>query len=49
MKKFLSLLLSFLITMVVLGQAPTQINYQGVARNSVGNVLPYQAIAVRLT
>ena len=31
------------------GQAPNQINYQGIARNSVGNVLPNKNISVRLS
>src|SRR5689334_8212921 len=30
-------------------QVPMQINYQGIARNSVGNVLPNQAITIRLS
>jgi uncharacterized protein DUF5907 len=31
------------------GQVPNQINYQGIARNSVGNVLPNKNISVRLS
>ena len=31
------------------GQVPNQINYQAVARNSVGNVLPNKKITVRLS
>ena len=45
------LLLLFLIALsaVVFGQAPNMINYQGVARNSVGNVLPNKKLTMRLS
>jgi hypothetical protein len=46
------ILLFFVVTfscMQIFAQAPQQINYQGVARNSVGNALVNQAIKVRLT
>ena len=33
----------------VFGQAPNMINYQGVARNSVGNVLPNKKLTLRLS
>jgi len=49
MKKILFLFLSLIIILVTMGQAPAQINYQGVARNSVGNVLVNQPIALRLS
>jgi hypothetical protein len=44
-------LLFFLIlcSAIASGQAPNQINYQGIARNSVGNVLPNKNISVRLS
>src|SRR4026209_1519316 len=48
MKKPL-LLLFIAISSFVFGQVPNQINYQGVARNSVGNVLPNRKIAIRLS
>jgi hypothetical protein len=48
MKKLL-LPLFILISSLVYGQVPNQINYQAVARNSVGNVLPNKKITVRLS
>jgi hypothetical protein len=48
MKKIL-LALSLLISFAVYAQVPSQINYQGIARNSVGNVLPNKKISVRLS
>ena len=48
MKKNLLLLL-ILCSAIAYGQVPNQINYQGIARNSVGNVLPNKNIAVRLS
>src|SRR5580765_1923327 len=48
MKTFLPGLL-ILFSLVAFGQVPNQINYQGVARNSVGNVLPNKNITVRLS
>src|SRR5215813_4607957 len=48
MKKNLLFLL-ILCSAVAYGQAPNQINYQGIARNSVGNVLPNRKISVRLS
>ena len=38
-----------LCSSIAYGQAPNQINYQGIARNSVGNVLPNKNISVRLS
>ncbi|HJW31470.1 MAG TPA: hypothetical protein VJ508_19710, partial [Saprospiraceae bacterium] len=50
MKKILSLLAVILFAaMGAYSQAPGIFNYQGVARNSVGNVLINQSIALRLT
>ncbi len=52
MKKLLSILVVFLlgaVTTIAQNPSPGIFNYQGVARNSVGNVLINQAIALRLT
>ncbi len=50
MKKVLSLLTALLLLSIVgFSQAPGIFNYQGVARNSVGNVLKNQSISLRLT
>ncbi|MBL0335072.1 MAG: hypothetical protein IPP73_07075 [Chitinophagaceae bacterium] len=50
MKKLLSILvLSFLASVTAFSQAPGIFNYQGVARNSVGNVLQNKPITLRLT
>src|SRR6188768_3250829 len=48
MKKLL-LIAGIITSFLAYGQAPNQINYQGVARNSVGNVLPNRKIALRLS
>ena len=48
MKKLLLLLL-VVLSSVAFGQAPNMINYQGVARNSVGNVLPNKKLTLRLS
>jgi len=48
MKKILLPLL-LAVSSFVYGQVPNQINYQAVARNSVGNVLPNRKITVRLS
>jgi len=44
MKKILSLLVIMLGALVGYSQAPGILNYQGVARNSVGNVLVNKTI-----
>ncbi len=50
MKKILSLMAVVLLAATgVLGQAPGFLNYQGVARNSVGNVIKNQGISLRIT
>ncbi len=50
MKRFLSILCVLqLVAMITIGQAPGMLNYQGVARNSVGNVLPNKSIKLRLS
>ncbi|HRE37180.1 MAG TPA: hypothetical protein PK092_01965 [Chitinophagaceae bacterium] len=49
MKKILSLLAIMLGALAGYGQAPGILNYQGVARNSVGNVLVNKTINLRLT
>ena len=48
MKKIL-LFAAFIFSLNVYAQVPGQINYQGVARNAVGNVLPNKKITVRLS
>ena len=48
MKKIL-LTAAIVFSCLAYGQVPDQINYQGVARNSVGNVLPNRKIAIRLS
>ena len=48
MKKLL-LLVAIISSLLANGQVPNQINYQAVARNSVGNVLPNKKINVRLS
>src|SRR5688572_6486673 len=48
MRKFFFLLFLFLVNEVV-GQVPAIFNYQGVARNSVGNVLVNKVINLRLS
>ena len=48
MKQIL-LLLFISISSLIYGQVPDQINYQAVARNSVGNVIPNKKIMVRLS
>ena len=47
--KNLLLLLLIAFSSFIYGQAPDQINYQGVARNAVGNVLPNKKITIRLS
>ena len=49
MKQVLLLLIIALSATSLMSQAPALVNYQGVARNSVGNVLPNQNIRLRLT
>jgi hypothetical protein len=47
--KQLLLLLFIALSSFAFGQAPNMINYQGVARNSVGNVLPNKKLTMRLS
>ena len=49
MKKILLTITAFLVTLLAVAQSPNLLNYQGVARNSVGNVLPSQPIGLRLS
>lgn len=49
MKKFLLTITSLVVTLFAMAQAPNLLNYQGVARNAAGNVLPNQSIGLRLT
>jgi hypothetical protein len=49
MKKILLTLAGFIVTLLAVAQSPNLLNYQGVARNAVGNVLPSQPIGLRLS
>lgn len=49
MKKILLTITSFLVALFAMAQAPNLLNYQGVARNAAGNVLPNQSIGLRLS
>ncbi|MEO7308173.1 MAG: hypothetical protein ABIR78_10345, partial [Ferruginibacter sp.] len=49
MKKILLTLAGFMVTLLSIAQSPNLMNYQGVARNAAGNVLPNQNIALRLS
>ncbi len=49
MKKILALCWLMLAMQLVYGQAPGLFNYQGVARNAVGNVIQNKAITLRLS
>ena len=49
MKKILLTLAGFILTLLSFAQSPNLMNYQGVARNAVGNVLPNQPVALRLS
>ena len=48
-KTLLNLIVLFLVTIVAFAQAPGIFNYQGVARNPVGNALSAKNIRVRIT
>jgi hypothetical protein len=49
MKKILLTITAFLVTLFAVAQAPNLLNYQGVARNAAGNVIPSQPIGLRLS
>ena len=49
MKKIFLTLAGFILTLLSFAQSPNLMNYQGVARNAVGNVLPNQPVALRLS
>src|SRR5882757_3214538 len=49
MKKLLYLFIALLLASGIKAQVPQLLNFQGVARNSVGNVIPSKNITVRLT
>ncbi len=49
MKKILLTLTGLVVTLLSIAQAPNLMNYQGVARNAAGNVLPNQSISLRLS
>src|SRR3954466_15462513 len=48
MKQLQALLCCMLFMQIIFAQAPTQINYQGIARNPGGNVFPNQSMTLRL-
>ena len=49
MKKILLTITLITVTLLGMAQSPFLMNYQGVARNAVGNVLPFQLIGLRLS
>ena len=49
MKKFLLTITTAFVALFTMAQSPNLMNYQGVARNAVGNVIPNQQIALRLS
>ena len=49
MKKILLTITSLVVTLLTMAQSPNLMNYQGVARNAVGNVIPNQQIGIRLS
>ena len=49
MKKIFSLTLIILSVKFSFAQVPQQMNYQGVARNAAGSILPGQNITLRLS
>jgi hypothetical protein len=49
MKKILLTITAFLVTLFAVAQSPNLLNYQGVARNAAGNVIPSQPIGLRLS
>ena len=49
MKKLSLLICSLVAAFAAMAQAPQQLNYQGVVRNSVGNAITNQAVSLRLT
>ena len=49
MKKILLTITGFVVTLLALAQSPNLLNYQGVARNAAGNVLPSQPVGLRLS
>jgi hypothetical protein len=48
-KKIAFLLFAAIYTSCILAQAPQAVNYQGIARNSLGNALPTQALGIQLS
>lgn len=49
MKKILLTITLITVTLLGMAQSPFLMNYQGVARNAVGNVIPNQSIGLRLS
>ncbi len=49
MKKILLTITSIFVALLTMAQSPNLMNFQGVARNSVGNVIPNQLVGLRLS
>jgi hypothetical protein len=49
MKYIFTLAIIFVLSTLAVAQAPHKFNYQAVARNSSGNILPNQSVSVRFT
>jgi len=49
MKKILLTMTGFVVALLSIAQSPTLMNYQGVARNAAGNVLPNQPVGLKLS
>ena len=49
MKKILLTITGIFVTLLTMAQSPNLMNFQGVARNSVGNVIPNQQVTLRLS
>ena len=49
MKKILLTFAVFFVALLSMAQSPNLMNYQGVARNAAGNVLPNQSISLKLS
>jgi len=49
MKKILLTMTGFIVALLSIAQSPNLMNYQGVARNAAGNVLPNQPVGLKLS
>lgn len=49
MKKILLMLTGVFVTLLSMAQSPNLMNYQGVARNAAGNVIPNQPVGLKLS